>query len=558
MQTGRLRTLVITTVVLVIAATSVFAAGDGEAADGDDGSTLSVEDREALLEHGELEWTLQTDPIEFSAFVDYGGWANPWDGWGTDEITPIISELTGVSVEVSTASTSGGEELMAMLATGDLPDFIVFGGEETTRAMLWQQEFVYALDELIDRYAPRTWDIMPDQLPQLWAEADGSFYYMPGYYSDIERIESVPGVQKTISGVVFNMPIYEAMGAPAYESLEDYRQLLLDVKERYPSLPYYAFDQEPESPEDDRRNMAQLINRIYGGGPVRRIADDHTVYMNFRDESYLNAVVFINRLYRDGLFNPENFTLKGNDGERVIRNGEIFSAWGQPFNTYRYDMSEAGIYKPVIPPSAPGFETHWRAATTGIGGWPTAAITTSTSNVERAMLYFQFLLSDEGQMLTYHGIEGRHYTLADDMPKMTPETAEVYNDDFGEFQRQLGIINYQICWFPMNHTDMLLYYWLNQDSPANMIDAEINNRFARNERINELIQVVPGSEEKAMETRIMELWKTSLPLLYLAESEQDARDAYDEFLKQAERLGLAEVEAAYTESYLKWSALLGE
>jgi len=45
--------------------------------------------------------------------------------------------------------------------------------------------------------------------------------------------------------------------------------------------------------------------------------------------------------------------------------------------------------------------------------------------------------------------------------------------------------------------------------------------------------------------------------MYLAASEDECMAAYDEFIRQAENLGLAALEAAYTESYKEWKAKLG-
>lgn len=520
-------------------------------------STSDDKSIKASLEAGsnELEWKSMTDPIKFTAFVDFN--PNPWDGWGTDPVTQEISKRTGVSVDIKVATTTEHEELNAMIASGDLPDFIILNGDGPLRSTLWKQGFVQPLNKLMDKYAPKMWNIMPKDMDKIWKESDGNLYYLAGYYSDFDRIMALKGIQQTVSGVTINMPMYEKLGKPLFKTLDDYKKVLKMAKEQLKDVPYIVYDQRADSPADDQRNMAQLINRIYGGGNTKTITDDGTVHLNLRDETYLKAIKYINGLYREGLFNPENFTtLKQEQYNALIQNQKVFSAWGQPFDVYKFDMTEKGPYKPVVPPQETGIDLKWRAAATQIGGWPLAAISSKCKDPERAILYFEFLLSDEGQMLTYHGIEGIHYTMVDGMPKNQPEKDKMWGEKFSDVQSKLGIINYQVAWFPTNWSDMLYYYWLNDSKPTYKVDTEINNVYARNERMNELIKVESDSDEKVIETKVYELWKTMLPKMYLAETEEKCVEAYNELIAKAEKLGLKDLEKAYTDSYRKWVEIL--
>ena len=489
------------------------------------------------------------EPITFDIFLN--GATNDWNGWGTDPVTQRFTELTGVSLNVMTATTTDNSQLNGMIASGDLPDFVMYETGSPIRSTLWKQDYLYPLNELMDEYAPDFWDILPKDMDKIYQESDGNFYMFVRYYSDVDRIAKLPGTLNTNSGFTMNVDVYEEMGSPEIKTLEQYHEYLMQVKTTHPEFTYLAYDHFHESPGDNV-NMAQLINRAFGGTHAKSIASDDTVHLNFRDESYQKAVVYISSLYRDGLFNPENFTITSDETyESIVRNGQMFSSWGNPFKAYQFNERVDGPQLPFSPPTDDGITMTLNSVITSIGGLG-VSITRNCKDPERAIQFFEFYMSDEGQMLMYHGIEGKDYTMVDGMPKNTEEKSKIWTDDFTAMQRDWGIINYNLCFAVTNWTDMLYYYHMNEDKPTYRLDSEINNPLAVNERINGLIQVESDSDFKVLETKIYELWKTSLPKMYLAESEEQCIAAYNELISQAEAMGLADLEAEYTRIYLEW------
>jgi putative aldouronate transport system substrate-binding protein len=497
-----------------------------------------------------------TAPITLKAFVDFN--PNPWGGWGTDPVTKEITKRTGVSIDIQLAGGSDHAELTAMMASNALPDFVVFADDGSLRPKLWKQGFVQPLNKLMDKYAPTMRKVVPKDMDKIYTEDDGNWYYTAGYYADVERCLALKGTNGTVSGVVFSMPRYKGIGSPKYATLEDYRQVLKAVQKQYPDVTYYAYDDAAGQPTDDTRNMAQLINRVYGGQNFKAVAADGSVHLNYRDATYLQALKFINSLFRDGLFNAENFTIT-TDAQRVeaIKGQKMFSIWGQAFNTYKYDFSLEAPYLPVAFPQEPGKALKLHSAVTVIGGWPMAAISSTTKSPDRAIRYFEFMLSDEGQMLTYHGIEGKDYTMVEDMPKNMPDKDAMWQAKFSDVQGKLGIINYCVAWMPTNWADMRYYYWLNQGKPAYKINEDLTKAFVNNERMQELIRVGSDSDEKVIETKVFQLWTTALPTFYLAKSEAELVQKYNDFIAQADKLGAPQLEAAYTKDYKRWKGILG-
>jgi hypothetical protein len=130
--------------------------------------------------------------------------------------------------------------------------------------------------------------------------------------------------------------------------------------------------------------------------------------------------------------------------------------------------------------------------------------------------------------------------------------------DFRRLQEELGIINYNVAWNPSMWIDQQYYFWVVGNLYEYRTDAKWNVPHARNERMNDIIRVAGDSEEKVIETQVIELWKNSLPSMYVAETEAESMKAYEEFIQKAERLGLDKLEAAYTKNHQEWIAKLGQ
>ena len=502
-----------------------------------------------------LEWQAETSPVTFTAYMDFN--PNAFNGWGKDPVTQEIVKRTGVSIDVTTATTNDSQQLNAMIASGDLPDFVIFDANTAVRTTLWKQGYLQPLNKLIDQYAPKMRTIIPKDMDKIYTEDDGNMYILVGGYSDVDRLANTKGAHQSVGGFAMHMPMYKELGEPACGTLDEYKAVLKTAKEKFPDVKFLSYDGSCEVPQDGIRNMAQLINRIYGGTDYRAIAADGTVHFNFRDETYQKALKYINSLYREKLFSPENFTTtKIEQFQQLAKSNQIFTYWGQCFNIAKIDLSNEGAYKPFEPPQIPGIPLKIKSNLTGIGGWPSVGISVNCKDPKRALLYMEFLMSDEGQFLTYHGIEGVHYTMEDGMPKNTPEKDEAWKD-FSKMQQDLGILNYQVAWLSSTWIDNNYYYWLDKGKDAYGLLTSIYSKYAVNERMNDLIKVSSDSPEKVIEQKVLDLWKTMLPKIYLAETEAKCDEAYKEFISKAEKLGLADLEKAYTNNYLSWKQKLG-
>jgi putative aldouronate transport system substrate-binding protein len=490
---------------------------------------------------------IDTSPVTLSVFVNSPG---EFKGMDATDVSKEVKKRTGVTLDMSYATTADSQELNTKIAAGALPDFVMYKTTDAVRTTLWKQGYVSPLNKLMDQYCPSMWDIMPTDFNIFWTESDKNFYLLPQYYCDPVKLAKIKGNSTIANGFVMHKATYEALGSPKIGTFEEYKALLLQVKEKYSDkFTFFAFDGRFGDPT--REDMLNIINRMYGGTNYKAVAADGKVHLNFKDDAYKKAVLFVNDLYRARLFNPENFTV-GDQFKEYAANKKIFSYWGQNIVLIEYDMENEATrpYASYEPPRATGVTPKFGSSAYGIGGGSGVSITTKSKNQARAIQYLKFLWSEEGQMLTYHGIEGMHYTMVDGMPKNNDLKNAAWAN-WSDMVNKLGIMG-STNWIPLMETDAKYYYWLNQSKPAYAELANIMEKYATNERYSLLAVLASDSEEKVIENKVLELWKNSLPKMVLATTQAECEAAYNAFLNEANGIGLAKLEAGYTAVVQGW------
>ena len=500
-----------------------------------------------------LEWEDATDPITLTFFQDF---PEPrWKGWGEDDVTKWITEKTGVTIDINFASTDDHQQIMTMIASDTLPDLLFYGTQTPVRSVLWSQGYLYPANKLIDEYAPKLRDILPEEMENFWTEDDGNFYVFPMYFSVPEIEMAIPGNLTHQGGFTLNRDVYAEIGSPAMDTIDDYVNVLRQVKAGYPDM-YPLFMGHINHPRDNQRNAVQLINRVYGGNPVMVIQNDK-VHLNFRDTQYQQALQFLNMLYREDLVKADNFlncvTANREAFEQIARDDRIFSYWGQCMTLGSLDLTDDACYWPWPMPKHNGIDPKISSITGTISLTNRGmSITKNSQAPDRAIKFVEFLFTREAQFATYHGIIDKHIEFVEDMPRVVPEY-EHYWDDWGERGYELGIMAVA-HWLTTLATDGYYYYWLNYDRPFYGAISDTFGQYEHVERMENLIRVESGSDESVIETRINELWANSLPKIILAGSEEESSKEYQAFIDEALRMGLEELEDAYTQSYLEWKS----
>ena len=161
-------------------------------------------------------------------------------------------------------------------------------------------------------------------------------------------------------------------------------------------------------------------------------------------------------------------------------------------------------------------------------------------------------MSDDGASLQRLGIEGEHWYMAEDNhPRTTEALRELQKNDPEEAAKVgifgIGDILPSMFWDRYNVVN-----WLEENGPHGSEEYIMSCKYSHNERLQGAISVITDEDVKTTYLRVMEVWKNSLPNMYLAESEEACEQAYETFVSEATRTGLDELEEYYTQQYVYW------
>jgi putative aldouronate transport system substrate-binding protein len=385
------------------------------------------EETEQIPQAQQATWQQHTEPVTFTLGV-YGALASEAaPQWGEDAVSRLIMSTTGVKLNVVQAPDE------TVLATGLLsaqaPDLITVSWMPLFH-QIEDEAICYPLDELADQYCPDFWDGV-DGLEKLNNQAaDGHIYTLRGGYNN-DAVYSDERIPIAPSWVMYSSDErLKALNANPPSSVEEMEKLLYAAKAADDALiPYRA------------ASPSQTPLAGWMGVPTALYWDQQTkaVCTPLRDDAWLPYLTMLSQWYRDGLvsfrtaeYNTNSSWLFDTAKQSVVtaipaRNAHLASNY---FGAY--DESELGQQdKEAFPftlwtqPLTYQGEVRLQAADQAIGqaddtlGKGTnrflgTFITRKCAHPDRAIMFLQYLKSDQGAKLVKWGVEGEQYTLDDD------------------------------------------------------------------------------------------------------------------------------------------------
>lgn len=347
------------------------------------------------------------------------------------------------------------------------------------------------------------------------------------------------------------------LGNPSVATLENLKDVLLQVKEKY-GVAFPLYDGNIANANSDQ-NMAQVINRLMGGTNLYSIQEDGTVKLNFQDATYKKALKYINSLYREGLVNPENFTVTSEQFKQLMSQREVFAYFGHFWSVvsgYDGGLVEGAPYQcwdyPISADITPE-DVRMVNSYCSVGVESAVFINVDSANKEDAIRYLTFLLSDEGQIMTREGVEGITYTLDEDgIPHPTELRLRYESGPVDALIRDLGMNNTQVQWLPSMWIYSLARHLRIDNEPYYKAFLDTARHYASWERLNILAGILTDADMTTTYTQIINTWNNALPSLYLAASDEQFEAAYEKLISDAKLLGLEKLEAVYTANYHKY------
>ncbi|MCL2003181.1 MAG: extracellular solute-binding protein [Oscillospiraceae bacterium] len=348
----------------------------------------------------------------------------------------ILKEDLNIQLEMLPAGDDAADKLLALMASGSLPDIVVFKDDLTYLTDAIEANFLINLDEHLDK------------LPNVTANADGALQFIRDFASrDTGNAYAVPlGVSNqynkmgSVVGPYVRWDLYKELNSPKLADIEDYIPLLKQM-----------VDLEPTTPEGQRTYGISLFSDWDGVVPwqVRILCEMYGVTQDglasieynvntgtltsiFDDSSYFKRILkFLFDANQEGILDPDIVTNSWGDyWDKASAGRMMFSYFDWTVGTYdTTEKKEAGnTYKGVF------FDNQRKIINAppyvgGDGGSWWIAVSSSTQNLDKALAYVNYMFDHDGLWRLAWGEQGIAWDLGSDgKPYRTPLGWEMRND----------------------------------------------------------------------------------------------------------------------------------
>lgn len=343
----------------------------------------------------------------FSVVTNFSGAVQ---GWWAD----VLKEKAGVKLDIMPSGDQGAQKLQALMASGELPDIVVFKDpkqlEDAVKANL-----LVNLDEHMDKlpnvaeYAATALQFYRDTV----SNGTGNAYAVPSSVGPAEESNELN------YGPYLRWDLYKRLGMPELNAMEDYLPLLKQMQELEPqtadgqkvygitlwkdwdgnslrlaNVPFHGIDTGDNIPA-----TLPFMQLDVASGELRSNLEP--------DSEYLRFLKFYYQANQMGILDPDSLSQTFNTAFEKIQQGRVLFAWW-PWFASGYNTAERDS---LDPPQGfrPVFTKESKPLKYGDNtlGEPWAmAIGKSTRNLDAALRYLDFMYSIEGNQLLFSGPQG--------------------------------------------------------------------------------------------------------------------------------------------------------
>lgn len=462
-----------------------------------------------------------------------------------DRIAQEIMRRTGVRIQVIDPTDDPEEKVNLMLAYRDYPDMILVGLGSIGRYQ--SAGALVDLEPFMDRL-PNVKAMYGDMLSRLRTE-NGELYYLSNWYGKDEDAVAAFHIRYDYMCEVAGK---ERADSDTPFTQEEFLELLRRFKVRYSEI-----DGQKSIPFAlcVDLNYSLAIEGMYG---LKTYCEDEAgLHYTVRDERYLAMVLFLNKMYREGLLDKEWVVNRRELFSKKMQEGRVFatacSYWdldadtdvmkrklGEESTFYAYKVLGEGIA-----------ETETTYSGRNFFGWDAIAVTENCQDIDAALRVIDFLSSEEGQYLMLWGIEGEDWDYVDGARTPRKELIEAFTEDINQAIEDTYVRRW--TWFIKNGTgsDGSPYDMMTKYSPA--MEAQVINRRMRYDYWDTSwyanLEPESGTEEALLYKNVEAVMDKAFPKMVNAGSQQECRELYDRMIQDMEDEGLERVEAVITENY---------
>ena len=355
--------------------------------------------------------------------------SGPVTGWLGDYLLE-----KGIILEVIPYSE---EKTQAMLASGSLPDIVVFNSATNAKAAL-EAGMLLPLDDY------------QDQLPHVMENdiLKAGFDYAREYYGTEDgELSILPfGVGKNTLyaaadtdryAIKLNYQLYEQIGAPEFEKLEDVIPILKEMQQAYPQneegMNVYAMNLFSDFDTTHFFNMMSIYSILgyhwnylpYG---IEYEIETGTPYSIFREDSvYRRGARFMYELNQQGLLDPDSLTQERATADKKVSSKASVAGWaGVP------GWAGKGYLPVPFDEFKPSLVTEEPYGKVGI------AISANAENVDTCLKFVDMLADYDALLTLYNGPQGDRWDIKDGKLVMTDKFKEYLEAGGGTYVLENG------------------------------------------------------------------------------------------------------------------------
>lgn len=522
---------------MVVAGISILASLMLVACGGSGGGSDKVLDNLPKLDLDENTpgWKADNSPVTLDWYINFSWYTAEW---GEDMVSQKITEDTGVNIDFVLPPGNEAQKLNTLIASGDLPDLITLGWWEGQVRSMIEQGYVYALDELAENYDPYFFKVASPTRVKWYTQDNGHFYAYPNASYTPEDYEKydLPSNQTFL----VRKDIYEAIGSPDMRTPEGFLNAMRKAKEMFPKV-------------DNNQTLIPIGLHEFGSTGCYSLEaylmnflaipmeKDGKFYDRYADPEYKRWLNVFREMNSEGLLSDDIYTDRRTQMEEKISQGRYFAMLYQHSDMSGPQMTRHGIdpdtiYIAVDGPANSKLDPP-RLAGQGIAGWTVTLISKNCKRPDRAIRFLSYMISEEGQKLSYLGIEGETFNVVDGKPKFTKEVEEMLAGDRGAFNSKYGAASKY--WMLMDSS--MISQW---ETPPETPMKELIN-WTRGKTVSyatfDDIAPIKTDPESRIATKLGSIFGKALPELLVAETEEEFNQLWDEMQQKRVDAGLADL-----------------
>lgn len=327
-----------------------------------------------------------------------------------------INEETGVNVQFECIpGTAWNEKKNLMLASKDLPDLFFGGGiSDSDMNKYGAQGMLLPLDDLL-QYAPNITKMLEEypDLKKSMASPDGKIYSLLFY--DEFLPEHIP------DNLFINKTWLDKLGLDVPKTTDEFYEVLKAFKEKDPN----GNGKNDEIPFTYRANQVYTGDYSLSGAfgtldnPEHIILKDGKLVFAPMEDGYKDAINWFNKLYKEGLIDPEVFTQdqsqyvgKGKNEEMIVGAFVIYA--DENFAGAERAYKDYVVLEPLIGPKG---DQTWNRYNNGVylGNF---AITSANKHPEETMKWVDKFFDKDISMQVHWGEVGKNLSKEGDKYKI--------------------------------------------------------------------------------------------------------------------------------------------